>query len=69
MDRIANLLRRKIHRDTVQRSQNLVNERLVLARLLHDKVSSTFLGNLDERITRHILDACIAGERHFWVYI
>lgn len=51
----TDLLRREIDSDTMQRPEDLVNERLLLSGLLHDKMSSTLLCDFDERITRHIL--------------
>jgi hypothetical protein len=60
----AHLLRCQIDSDAVQRSQDLVNERLVLACLLHDKVSSALLSDLDERVARHVLDTChVSGNK------
>jgi hypothetical protein len=41
----------------MQLPQDLVDERLVLPRLLQHKVSPTLLRNLDKSITRHILHA------------
>jgi hypothetical protein len=41
----------------MQVAQDLVNEWLLLARLLHDKVAATLLRDLDKRIAGHVLDA------------
>lgn len=58
---LTHLCRLQISRDPVQVSKDLVDERLRLPSLLHDKVSLALLGNLDERITSHVLHTC--GDR------
>jgi hypothetical protein len=45
----------QICRDSVEISENFVDERFGFARLLKDEVTSTFLSDLDERIARHVL--------------
>jgi hypothetical protein len=52
----THLLRRQVHRYSVQCSQDFVDERLVLSSLLHDKVPSTLLSDFDERIASHVLN-------------
>lgn len=59
MERQTHLLRSQVHRDPMQSPQDLIDERLMLARLLHDEMSSALLRNLDKRITRHVLDTCV----------
>ena len=51
----AHLLRRQIDCDAMQQPQDLVDKRLLLLRLLHDEMTSTFLRYFDERVARHIL--------------
>jgi hypothetical protein len=54
----VDLLRRKVDRYPVKRPQDLIDERLVLARLLHDEMPPTLLRNLDECVARHVLNTC-----------
>ena len=49
------LLWRKVNSNTMQRPQDVVYKRFLLPGLLHDEMSSTFLCDLDERITGHVL--------------
>jgi hypothetical protein len=49
------LLWRKVHRDAMQASQNLIYKRLVLARLLHNEMATAFLCDFDESIASHVL--------------
>jgi hypothetical protein len=39
----------------MQEAQNFIDERLLLSRLLHHKVSTAFLCDLNESVTSHIL--------------
>lgn len=50
------LLRREVDRYPVKRPQDLIDERLVLARLLHDEMPPTLLRNLNESVARHVLN-------------
>lgn len=43
----------------MKQAQNLVYKRLLFSRLVHHEVSSTFLGDLDESITGHVLDTLV----------
>ena len=52
------LQRREIHRDALQVAENVVNERLSLAGLLHNEMPSALLRDLDERVASHILHTC-----------
>jgi hypothetical protein len=54
----VDLLRREVDRYPVKRPQDLIDERLVLARLLHDEVTATLLCDLDECVARHVLNTC-----------
>jgi hypothetical protein len=47
---------REIQSDSVQRAQDLVNERFSLSRLLGDEMTTALLSDLDERIACHVLD-------------
>lgn len=51
----AYLLWREILSNSVKVPQDFVNEGIRFSRLLHHKVPSALLGNLDKRITSHIL--------------
>ena len=55
----VNLLGSEIDGDPVQRSQNFVDEWLVLSGLLHDEVPTTLLGDFDEGVTSHVLDTLV----------
>jgi hypothetical protein len=57
---LTHLLRRQVHRDTMQQAEDLVNERLVFPGLLKDKVAPALLSNFDEGVTSHILYTCRA---------
>lgn len=54
---------RKVYSDTMKHTQNLVNEWLGLACLLHDEVTTAFLRDLDECIAGHVLHTCTAFAR------
>lgn len=56
-------MRRKVHGDPMKHAQNLINERLSLACLLHDEVTTALLRDLDERIAGHVLHTCMAFAR------
>lgn len=49
------LLSRKVDGYPVQQTENFIYKWFLLARLLHHKVTATFLSNLNECITSHIL--------------
>jgi hypothetical protein len=40
----------------MEQPQDLVDERFLLLRLLHDEMTPTFLRNFDESVARHILN-------------
>jgi hypothetical protein len=44
----------------VQHPENLIDEWLGLSSLLHDEMATALLGNLDERVTSHVLNTCTA---------
>jgi hypothetical protein len=52
----VNLLRREIAGNLGEVPDDLLDERLVLARLERDKVAPALLGDLDEGIARHVLN-------------
>ena len=54
----VNLLWRQVDSNAVQHPQDLVHKRLSLPCLLHDEVATALLGDLDERVARHVLDTC-----------
>ena len=53
-----NLLRGQVTGDTLHATDDLIDERFGLSRLKRYEMSFTLLGNLDERVTCHVLHTC-----------
>jgi hypothetical protein len=49
----------------MQKAQNLIHKWFLLSRLVHHEVPSTFLGDLDESITGHVLDTLVGLVHEF----
>jgi len=56
----VNLMRLQIANDRVYVVQNLFNKWHIFSQLDLDKMSTTFLGYLDESVTGHVLDTFVS---------
>lgn len=53
------LQRRQVDGNTVQQSQDFIDERLCLSRLLHHEMPPAFLRDLNKRVASHVLNTFV----------
>lgn len=66
---MMHLLRGQVHGDPVQEAQNFIHERFLLSGLLHHKMSTAFLCDLNESVTGHILYTLVGLVHEFEEFV